>query len=187
VRISHKHKFVFIAIPKTGTKSINQTLDKVTEDIDPLNILKPGRRNHPTASETKNYFNKMGWNWNEYFKFAFVRNPYDRLISRLAYIEGEHNINPGRINKTLPYVLHQFNWIYDRNNKNLLDFIGRFENLQADFDTICDKIKIQRQKLPHKNATNHKHYTEYYNDEVKELVARVCRRDIQIKKYEFGE
>ena len=88
-------------------------------------------------------------------------------------------------NPSLSSSSKQIDFITDRKKNNIADFVGRFENLQQDFDFICDRIQIPRQKLPHKNKTQHRHYTQYYNEERKEIVRNVFSEDIALFNYEF--
>tara|TARA_Y100000310_G_C20552192_1_gene748657 strand:+ start:306 stop:866 length:561 start_codon:yes stop_codon:yes gene_type:complete len=185
--ISEKHRCIFIHVPKTGGNSIKT-------------ILGLHRHLHSPASHKPEEL------LSEYFSFSFVRNPWDRLVSSYVYLKNggmgskldmdakEKYIDNFKtfkdfvlnIDQTgLPNQQHlrqQTFWI-DRE----LDFIGKFENLQQDFNKVCDKLDILKQELPHTNKTNHKHYTEYYDDETRQIVAEKYAKDIEYFGYEFRE
>lgn len=66
-----------------------------------------------------------------------------------------------------------------------MDFIGSIENLQNDFDYVCDQIKHPRVSLNQSNSSNHQSYKSYYNDQTKKLVAKKYKTDIDTFKYSF--
>ena len=143
--------------------------------------------------------------WNTSFKFSFVRNPYSRAVSSWKFggwgaswncsfsdfakkIKNEDLINPSNWSQLTFHTCTQLSHLTEYlTDKLIVDFIGRFENLQEDFNIICDKIGIPQQELPYKNKSKHKHYTEYYDDETRQIVAEKYAKDIEYFGYEFGE
>jgi hypothetical protein len=201
--LNNKYKFVFVHIQKTGGTSITNSLYKVE------------------GSENKNnphsFLKTIDQNlFNEYFKFCFVRNPWDRLISwyNMMIQKKIHNDfskyllensntfsefldltdiimenNPGEINRGLPYPksigFNQLDYISDDNGKILVDFVGKFENLEEDYRKICEKIGIKLE-LSHENRFPHNPYREYYKKEKDiEKVYLMYKRDIDFFGYEF--
>jgi len=86
-----------------------------------------------------------------------------------------------------PLPAPQLSWVQDKNKKIIVDFIGRFEKLEEDYATVCNKIGIPVPKLPHANKSQHKHYTEYYDDETREIITEAYKEDVEYFDYEFGE
>lgn len=142
----------------------------------------------------------------QYFKFAVCRNPWDRALSNYKMFTG-HSKDPQEVIKvkqikefvknpekmsfleflhfTNTHDNHHWQTQYSFLEGADLDFIGRMENLQHDFNIICDKVGAHNKKLPHKNTTKRKHYSEYYDDETKELVAEKYAKDIEYFGYKF--
>ena len=192
--ISHKHQFIFLANAKTGTSSMYSVLEQFNETK---------FKQHKTLGAGFNSVN-LDFDFSNYFIFCFVRNPWDRTISR--YYQQQKPINlhhPWR--KYLHRLAHKYSprdflkkvdeSFFKRGAQsnyyllegNLINFVGRFENLQEEFYVACDKIGIPRQQLPHKNKGKHKHYTEYYDGKTEQIVAEKHAKDIEHFGYKFGE
>lgn len=204
--INDKHKFIFVHINKCAGTSIKKTLLKYQEhnfDIDGRvdGISRPLRGHVRLEMYPQNKIDN-------YFTFAFVRNPWERLVSQYFF----NGPGTGRV-RMFPkidsekeisfkeYIMKYFNndvqisigqppqmlpWLTDSNGR-FIDFVGRFENLQNDFNIVCNNIGIDREKLPHIQKTNHHHYTDYYDDESREVVAEKFKGDIEYFKYKFGD
>jgi hypothetical protein len=202
--ISHKHCCIFTHIPKVAGKSIlglfalpelgrdyRQRIDYIQDPYDHHRLLE---------------YRELGF-FRSYFKFAFVRNPWDRLVSTFFYLDSgganpfddafrrkyleRFNGNFGAFAKSLQDVisskhfLPQFSWIYDDDGNLLADFVGRYDNLPGDVQKICRKLGLDASLLTHRNRSSHEHYSEYYDEETKAAVARHYSRDIEYFGFEF--
>jgi hypothetical protein len=148
--------------------------------------------------------------FSEYYKFIFVRNPWDRMVSNYKYFTKPSHAHLGFNENFGTFIQETINTLSNKtdiglddihqrlywhtypqsphaetDNKELfVDFIGKFENIDADWEYVCNHIGIDK-KLPHSNATEHKPYQEYYTDETKEIIADLYSRDIELFKYKF--
>jgi hypothetical protein len=140
------------------------------------------------------------------FKFSIVRNPWDRTVSAFHYLKQTWQKKPSKRNLTIidknetfkdfvknklavegveinPHFRHQYPNV-EYNKKIFVDFIGRFENLQNDWNKIAAIIDAP-EKLPHNNSSKHNHYRTYYDDETVKTVQKIYSRDIKLLKYKF--
>jgi hypothetical protein len=129
------------------------------------------------------------------FKFAFVRNPWDRLVSRYAHLlrskdrQRHDTISRMTFEEFLDWETQrgsasQHPYVTDNQGAQIVDFIGYYERLNEDFARVCSRLKVQVE-LPHANVSAHRDYRTYYTPETKELVAKKFQRDIELFGYNF--
>lgn len=81
MRISTDHKFIFFANPKTGSESVRKMLDPYSDIKDKRSDESSEFTSHMSPKRVKALFEKKGWNYNDFFKFVFIRNPWDKMVS----------------------------------------------------------------------------------------------------------
>ena len=133
-----------------------------------------------------------------YFKFGFVRNPWDRVVSLYERKEALELRNKMSFDEFVDWIqyssatcLHssphryQLDWFVDPNGTVLADFIGRFERLAEDWAFVAKKIGVS-EALPHSRPNPRlRHYTEYYNSKTRAIVAEKFKVDIETFGYQF--
>ena len=193
--ICHKHRCIFIHIPRTAGTSIetcinpNWTFENFREE------------KHILASTARKIYRDY---WDEYFKFSFVRNPWDRMVSMSKYGSfygcqvKSGKLDVMRYQKKFPRaeidprsksagdktaIIH--NAVYLNILNEELDFIGRFESLKEDYQKVCSIIKCSK-SLSHKEAGKNKEdYTKFYDIKTQKLVSKIYRKDIEYFNYKF--
>lgn len=135
--------------------------------------------------------------WDNYFKFGIVRNPWDWQVSLYHYIlerkkhwaheevkkcsDFNDYIESGKFKIGHPSQNHFFT---NENGDLMVDYIAKFETLEDDFKTICNRIGIINE-LPHLNKSQRDDYRKYYNAKTKQLVEEYFKKDIELFNYSF--
>lgn len=198
--ISHKHKFIFIHISKTAGTSIETVLRDESCQLLPgqwdTARIRHTPLNHLTLQELVDYNGLTPAQLKSYFKFCFVRNPWDRLISEIYCrwmspwfrdLTTEERIRRACAFAKEPtgvanHLRPQQDFVSAAGLA--MDFIGRFEYLEADFAYLCHLLGIAT-ALPHLNRSTRDTYQTYYTAETQALVAATYQRDIAAFHYEF--
>lgn len=178
--ISHKYKFVTIDIPKTGTRSLRETLYTENRVVDVIGMPHDRPLNqHASIVDVEAGFEQNGWNFDEYYKYTVIRNPWDRYFSFFKYYkmladEHPHQKYPSTmafkhgkwafnffrkqsINKVMDELINnnpaQSSYLLDRDGMCKFDRITRFENLLQGFKGFCHDVGIGPFELKHANKT----------------------------------
>ncbi|NDY89953.1 sulfotransferase family 2 domain-containing protein [Ideonella livida] len=175
--ISATHQCLFVHVPKTAGQSVElaflqalglhfgqrgQLLLRANDDP----ARGPERLAHLTAEEYVRCGHVTQDDFDRWFKFGFVRNPWDRLVSEYRYrgLEAKFDFSffvqhrlkvDKRFNDPERHRMPQAEYLLDASGRPLVDFIGRFENLAADFSTICQRVGLPDTGLPRRNVSGH--------------------------------
>ena len=151
--------------------------------------------------------------YSNYFKFTFVRNPWDRVYSAYSFLKAggwndedqswanthlsgvddfEVFVNEHLANSHIQSHIHfkpQCEFVDARGYLNCgVDFLGYFENIQQDFSAIAARLSKPEQ-LPHQNKTQRSehraHYRELYTSSMIECVAQLYAKDVEAFGYRF--
>lgn len=213
--ISHTHKCIFVHIPKTAGTSIESAFGQ----------LPSKGTSHLQLSEYMK--NKSADN---YFKFSFIRNTYDRVWSIYKYFSlGGNQHSPTtvtdyfhhykqkvfnspfytdiEISKKMPKSFEEFCEVYLKNKQPFfrsfalisqleyiavngeisVDFLGRFECLEKDYQILAQKFNLQK-TLPHlRKRCSSNHYSKYYNSRIKKIVSDFYQKEIDCFGYIFDK
>jgi len=183
--IFHEHRLAFVHIPKTGGCSILRALGSHPQGHFPVSSTKYDGVCHYTTA-------------------CFVRNPWDRTVSSFYYLlaGGSHEGDRRLQQKHLRYATFRDNILHWRDLSLLevnhfkpqlhwidggVDFIGRFDNLQEDFDVLCERCDIPKRRLPRLNTSQHPPYVDCYDDETKAVVCAIYQSEIEMFDFVFEQ
>ncbi len=169
-------RFIFIHNPKTAGTSITKALGGQIEDQQNLPLFRVDRKGR--------------------FAFGFVRNPWARMVSFYHYAAKNYSVKASfkawltTMNHHLRADSIAFKPLQRRPQMWWLhgcDFIGRFENLEADFAHIVEQIGWEPRPLPHINQSGHGNWRREYDDVTRAFVQENFAQDIARFGYSFDE
>jgi len=185
--VSDQYRCIFIEVPKTGSTSIRSIVG---------NPLKP----HQNIWQVFNSVNSD--TFRAYFKFGFVRNPWDRAVSLYERKEGLQLKSRMNFEQFVEWMQlasctcihpvphrYQLDWFLSPHGDLLLDFIGRYERLDADWAMVAARLGIGNTPLPrlNVNAERARDYTAYYTPRTRQIIAERFAIDVEYFGYKFGE
>tara|TARA_R110000772_G_scaffold148902_2_gene259524 strand:+ start:2250 stop:2852 length:603 start_codon:yes stop_codon:yes gene_type:complete len=195
----HKWKVAFVQIPKNASTSIHNVLRNSTDDSHDHELyIELLINNDPELVEN-------------YYSFAVVRNPYDRLVSTFEYMRDP--IHDYGITGTFEDFVNEFYrrgpyfyttesihlWPQARfvgvKDTVLIDDIIKYENLDTEWPKVVEKIAaglpeghtIPSIILSDDNVSTlriGRPWEYYYTDELKEKVYNLYTRDFKLFGYE---
>jgi hypothetical protein len=207
--ISFSKNFIFVHVPKTGGTSIFNALVQCTDEIpgiDKLSGVLNDDIRHIIGDRhlrAKDFRFLLGGKYDSMLSFAFVRNPWDKVVSNyywqfqvrketakqpacdfrdfVMHLEQRRNV----VSDELWDLECQMPYLTDESGKIIIRKLYRYENIESDFKNICETIGVNCGLPRMRSAYGRRHYREYFNNETREIVRSLFQEDIELFGYEF--
>lgn len=205
--ISDRHRCIFVHIPKCAGSTVEALLWPHPRNEADLwmgfvdehhNKYQTGGLQHLLASQIRQEVGRD--RFDRYYKFSFVRNPFDRLVSQYAYMAKRPDLRAFvGMSEEAPFSeyldliaqrvhvqwMPQSSFVHDDDGRNLVDFIGRFESFERDLGVVLEHLGIKVTEVPHQNRTERGAYQDYYSRADRERVESLYRDDLERFDYDY--
>lgn len=197
--ISDKLKIIYVAIPKTGTRSTEEYLKSLPNrgnirDFRRYHTLDP----HCYAKTIKNKVNNtLQNNYDDYYSFTVVRNPFDWYVSWYTYRQ-----RPGSRYKTNDMTFKEYlekqpmedmiDFISDDDDNIIVDKVIRFEDGIEDEvkKILLDREIIHPETFKYLNKSDKRQdrpYQDFYDEETIKMVEKYQAKTLKMFNYSFEE
>lgn len=199
-------KIAFVHIPRTGGTTVEKMLGlyepwpTVRMDLLRGPYQRDGEQLHLQHLPLEDMSAIAQVDLSQWYKFAFVRNPWDRLVSVFCFMNrGNRDCGLERFRSFVSWaatvIAKRDHLVGDychlrpqvEFSINELDYLGRFENLEADLRKIFSHVGLPIDEIPHEHQTKRKRYVDYYDSETEQQVADLYADDIESLGYRFGD
>lgn len=190
MHISQKHRMAFIHVHRTGGTTLTNLL---REEM--------GKRLKTLSQHGDAQTDEIEWldRHPDWFVFGFVRNPWARLASWYTFHlhrqanpapdlqkDFEAFLNQVAHDTSGTFHLNQIDYFTDKSGHIRTQFIGRFENYEADVRTVFQTLELEVFDIPKLNARLASYDPHLYTDKSREWVTQWCARDIAHFDYKFS-
>ncbi len=195
-----KYHLLFLNIPKVASSTLWSVAAQLKDNLNVKSLKDIRKYKLPRirSSRINEYPNTR--------KIAFVRNPFDRLVSTYKNkieTQDERFYTKNKIDRQLSFeefvdfacsrsdvisdkhIRSQFTFLFDNRAELVVDYLGRLETFQQDIEQVIQQYELPEVKIPHWNKTENTAYKTYFTNKLRSKVEERYRMDLYLLGYNY--